>query len=84
MKYLFQKHKKILPTPNLLYVFNEMLRFSIVFTSHLCIFSDLQTYNINNQLFFSLKQKDLNWSVTLQLIEKVPVFIKQSFQLGYI
>ncbi len=59
-----------------------------LFVLHICvskdIFSDFQTCNINNQLFVSLKQRDLNWSVTLQLIEKVPVFIKQSFQLGYI
>uniref|UniRef100_A0A671LMQ2 E3 ubiquitin-protein ligase listerin n=1 Tax=Sinocyclocheilus anshuiensis TaxID=1608454 RepID=A0A671LMQ2_9TELE len=34
------------------------------------IFSHLQTCDINNQLFVSLKQRDLNWSVTLQLIEK--------------
>uniref|UniRef100_A0A672SBC5 E3 ubiquitin-protein ligase listerin n=1 Tax=Sinocyclocheilus grahami TaxID=75366 RepID=A0A672SBC5_SINGR len=35
------------------------------------IFYHLQTCDINNQLFVSLKQRDLNWSVTLQLIEKV-------------
>uniref|UniRef100_A0A672KHH9 E3 ubiquitin-protein ligase listerin n=1 Tax=Sinocyclocheilus grahami TaxID=75366 RepID=A0A672KHH9_SINGR len=34
------------------------------------IFSNLQTCDINNQLFVFLKQRDLNWSVTLQLIEK--------------
>uniref|UniRef100_A0A8C1GXX6 E3 ubiquitin-protein ligase listerin n=1 Tax=Cyprinus carpio TaxID=7962 RepID=A0A8C1GXX6_CYPCA len=50
------------------------------------VFSSLQCCSSSDDktLILNHISRDLNWSVTLQLIEKVSVLIKLSFQLGYI